>query len=150
MNIVIRHAAPGDEAAWRRLWAHYLAFYGKTLSEAVTSLTWQRILDPSKPVLGRIAEGEDGGVLGFAVCVLHEGTWTMTPTCYLEDLFVDEAARGQGVGRALIEDVMALAKDSGWASVYWVTNADNAGARALYDQFGPADDYVRYRFPVQP
>jgi ribosomal protein S18 acetylase RimI-like enzyme len=49
------------------------------------------------------------------------------------------------VGRALIEDVLELARETPWARVYWRTRADNAAARRLYDRFCEADGFVRYR-----
>ncbi len=106
--------------------------------------TWERMLSLASPVFGRIAEWE-GEPAGFSICVLHEGTWTLRPICYLEDLFVKHAARGQGVGRALIEDIVARARKLGWSRVYWHTQADNHEARRLYDKFAVADDFVRYR-----
>lgn len=48
----------------------------------------QRMLDVNSSVLGRVAVVDDA-VVGFAICVLHEGTRVTTPICYLEDLFVD-------------------------------------------------------------
>ena len=139
----IREARPGDEAAWRRLWAGYLAFYEASVEPAITARIWARILDPAAPVLGRIAE-VDGQVAGFSVSVLHEGTWAAAPVCYLEDLFVDPAARGRGAGRALIEDLIAVGRAEGWSTLYWHTRR-GIPARRLYDAFVAADDFVRYR-----
>ena len=98
-------------------------------------------------MLGRLAERE-GAIIGFAICVLHEGTWSIRPTCYLEDLFVDPAARTVGVGRALLEDLVSLGSERGWSSLYWHTRADNAQARKLYDRYVAADDFVRYRLTI--
>jgi hypothetical protein len=42
---------------------------------------------------------EEKKVIGFAMCILHEGTWSTAPICYLEDLFVDAAERGAGAGK---------------------------------------------------
>lgn len=147
MPTCIRDAAARDEAAWRGLWHQYLAFYETTLPDAITAATWQRILDPGSAIFARLAE-TDGTVTGFAVCLLHEGTWITTPNCYLEDLFVDPAVRGTGVGRLLLEDLLALSRQNGWARLYWNTRADNAVARRLYDRFALADDHVRYRITV--
>jgi GNAT superfamily N-acetyltransferase len=141
--IIIRDPAPADEAAWRALWAQYNAFYEVDIPEAVTTLTWRRLLDPAAPMLGRLALAA-GEVSGFSNAVLHESTWTLTPVCYLEDLFVAPAARGQGVGRALIQDLLDGAKTNGWSRLYWHTRASNT-ARRLYDEFAVADDFVRYR-----
>jgi GNAT superfamily N-acetyltransferase len=139
----IRTVRPDDHAAWLRLWAGYLDFYATRLAPEISARTWQRLLDPASPLLGRVAV-RDGRVVGFSNSVLHEGTWVLTPICYLEDLFVDPAWRGQGVGRALIEDLRALGRARGWSRLYWHTRRDNP-ARRLYDEFTPADDFVRYQ-----
>jgi GNAT superfamily N-acetyltransferase len=142
--LLIREPAPEDEPDWRRLWAAYVAFYETVVSEEVTNSTWQRLLEPSGSMFGRVAEWH-GKVAGFTVSVLHQGSWTLHPICYLEDLFVDPNARGIGIGRALIEDLVTRARERGWSRLYWHTRAGNAEARRLYDRFAAADDFVRYR-----
>jgi GNAT superfamily N-acetyltransferase len=142
--IVIRDPTSKDESEWRRLWAGYNNFYEKRVEEAVTTATWRRLLFKSDGLFGRIAI-YDGAVAGFAACVLHAGTWTEQPICYLEDLFVDPAFRGKGIGKALIEDLVAQAKRRGWSRLYWHTRENNKVARRLYDKFAMADDFVRYR-----
>jgi GNAT superfamily N-acetyltransferase len=140
---LIRPALPADEAAWRKLWKGYCDFYGTTLGDAVTSRTWGRILDPDSGVLCIVAE-VDGQVYGFANCVVHENTWETQAICYLEDLFVRPGARGHGIGTALLEWLRNAMRAEGWARLYWMTKADNAQARRLYDRFSTADDFVRY------
>jgi GNAT superfamily N-acetyltransferase len=149
MSVTVREARAEDAAAWRTLWDGYLAFYRATVAEEITATTWRRILDPTSPVGCRIAE-LDGRIVGFAVYLTHLGTWTTAPICYLEDLFVDPTVRGGGIGRALIEDLLALAKQHGWARLYWHTETGNTTARRLYDRFIPAEDYVRYRIVLPP
>lgn len=140
--ISLRDVQPEDEAAWRVLWAGYLAFYETALSPAVTDHTFARLLDPASPVRGRVAV-RDGALVGFATIVLHEDSWALTPACYLGDLFVAPEARGLGVGRALIEDLMARGKQEGWSQIHWLTRHNNP-ARKLYDTFATADDFVHY------
>lgn len=140
----IRHPAAADEGGWRRLWVGYLAFYGEDLAEAVTAATWRRIIDPASPVFARLAE-RDGTLVGMTVNVLHEGTWTTAPICYLEDLFVAPEARSAGIGRALIGDLVAMGKARGWSRLYWHTKSENVQARRLYERFVAADDFCRYR-----
>ena len=144
--VVIEAARPEDEAEWRRLWAGYNAFYEADVSVEVTAHTCARILDPASPVLGRVAR-HAGGLAGFSISVLHEGTWVLAPVCYLEDLFVDPACRGEGIGRRLIADLIRLGKHQGWSRLYWHTRQDNP-ARRLYDTFVQADDFVRYRMDL--
>lgn len=141
---LIRDIRESDATAWRRLWASYNDFYATSVPIDVTELTLRRLLDPTSTMIGRIAE-RNARVVGFSVSVLHESSWTSSPTCYLEDLFVDPTARGAGLGRALVQDLIDLGRARGWARLYWHTQADNERARRLYDSFVEADDFVRYR-----
>jgi len=61
---------------------------------------------------------------------------------------IDPAARGNGIGRALIDDLVTLARGKGWKRLYWHTRHDNAKARALYDQYVCTDDHIRYRMTL--
>lgn len=144
---MIRAAAARDESAWRRLWASYNRFYEHEAAERVTDATWRRILDPGSPISARIAV-RDSAVVGFAIYVLHDCTWTIAPVCYLEDLFVDPDARRSGIGRALIEDGVTIARERGFGRLYWHTKSDNAVARRLYDTFAASDGFVRYTLPL--
>ncbi|MDP2737403.1 MAG: GNAT family N-acetyltransferase [Pseudorhodobacter sp.] len=147
MTLTITTATAADEAEWHDLWAQYLAFYRITLAPEVTAHTWARILDPASPLTARVARR--GGVLvGFALHHHHASTWVLGDDCYLEDLFVTEAARGGGVGRALIEDLMALARARGWNRLYWHTDEGNLTARRLYDHFTLPDGHIRYRLTL--
>ena len=138
----IRPVAPGDEARWRELWDGYCAYYRTEVPEAVTAETWARLLGEGGHEC-LVAE-RDGAVAGFATYLLHPSTWSTRDRCYLEDLFVAPSARGAGVGRALIEALLARVREHGWRELYWHTERDNRRARALYDTFTPADDFVRY------
>lgn len=141
-TVRLRDVVAGDEAAWRDLWAGYLAFYETALSPAVTAHTFARLLDPSSPVKGRVAVRE-GALLGFSTIVLHEDSWALTPACYLGDLFVAPDARGLGVGRMLIEDLVVRGKEEGWSQIHWLTRHNNP-ARRLYDTLATVDDFVHY------
>ena len=144
MSLEIRDPGVADQTAWRGLWDQYLAFYEVQLDPAVTARTWARILDPAAALTGRLALVE-GRMVGFALHLHHSSSWVMGDDCYLEDLFVAQSARGRGVGRALIDDLITIAGARGWHRLYWHTDATNSRARALYDQFAPADGHIRYR-----
>ena len=141
--MILRDAAPTDRAQWAVLWQGFLDYYQTTLDPAITDHTWARLMDPTSPMKMRLAE--DDGLLGFAIHQHHPSTWVMGDDCYLEDLFVAPAARGRGVGRALIEDLQTLARDCGWHRLYWHTNEGNTTARRLYDSITPSDGHIRYR-----
>ncbi|MDB5856355.1 MAG: acetyltransferase-like protein [Ramlibacter sp.] len=140
---IIRAALPSDEPAWRQLWRGYCDFYEAPVPDEVTNRTWKRILDPDAQVMCLVAEVE-GKVYGFANCVVHENTWETQAVCYLEDLYVTPSGRGRGIGGSLLEWLRNAMRAEGWARLYWMTKADNAQARRLYDRFAQTDDFVRY------
>ena len=145
--MIVRNPTATDEPAWRRLWDGYIAFYRATVPPAATARTWRRVLDPAAPIFARLVE-RNAKVVGFTIAVLHEATWVEAPVCYLEDLFVDPASRGAGLGRALLEDMIAQARSRDCARLYWHTQASNLPARRLYDRFAAADGFVRYRIAL--
>ena len=147
MTPTIRDARPEDEAAWRGLWAQYLDFYDVTLTPEVTTATWTRLMDPDSPMKMRLAV-LDGNPVGFAIHLHHPSTWVMGEDCYLEDLFLAPEARGKGLGRALIDDLITLARARGWHRLYWHTDEENATARKLYDRYVKTDGHVRYRLKL--
>ena len=144
MDVTIRDAAPQDHADWLRLWNDYLAFYKVTLADEVTEHTWARIIDPASRVSMRAAFFGDR-MAGFAIHHFHDSTWVKTPDCYLEDLFIDENIRGQGIGRKLIDDLIVICKDKGWSRLYWHTDHENTRAQKLYDSYVENDGHIRYR-----
>mgnify|MGYP000290365490 CR=1 FL=1 len=143
--MIIREARTTDRADWDELWAGYLAFYESTLAPDVTETTWRRLLDPTEPMHALVAEDDSGALIGFTHVVFHRGTWSVGDFCYLEDLFVAPTARKQGVARALIEAVYALADQRGAGRVYWLTHESNAAARKLYDQIARNLGFIQYR-----
>ena len=148
-DVRIRAAEAKDEAAWRALWRGYCDFYEVALSEAVTAHTWKRILDPASPVKATVADSASEGVIGLCNYILHENTWETSPVCYLEDLFVAPGRRAVGVGRMLIDDLVAKMNADGWSRIYWMTKENNYRARGLYDKYTPRDPFVRYVVKAQ-
>lgn len=143
-DLTIRTATPADEADWRALWAAFLKFYDASIAPEVTNTTWSRIIDPTSLLTARLAV-LNAKAVGFCLHHTHLSTWGIAHDCYLEDLFVAESARSHGIGRALIDDLIAICKERGDARLYWHTNTGNARARALYDSYAPADGHIRYR-----
>ena len=139
----IRALTPADRDAWLPLWRGYLEFYEATLSDEQTQLTWNRLLDTQFPIWGALATTE-GRAVGLVHWLTHPATWSATPYCYLEDLFVAPDTRGTGAGRALIEHVAEWARAHGSGKVYWLTHETNTTARALYDRMATGTGFVHY------
>jgi GNAT superfamily N-acetyltransferase len=140
----IRPAEPRDEPRWRELFDAYTRFYEREPREEITRHTWSRILDPVAPVHAIVAEAPGQVVIGIANYLTHESTGSLTPVCYLQDLFVDPDARAQGVGKQLIDWLIEEVKRRRWSRLYWSTRETNYRARALYDKYTPHSGFLRY------
>ena len=146
--VTIRPVARGDYDRWLPLWDGYNAFYERAgptaLAPEITRTTWQRFFDAYEPVHALVAE-EGGRLIGLTHYLFHRSTTAIEPSCYLQDLFTSEAARGKGVGRALIEAVYDAARAAGAPRVYWQTHETNATARRLYDRVADLSGFLVYR-----
>jgi len=150
-KITIRPVTPADFHQWKPLWDGYNAFYGRegatSLPDHITNSTWIRFFDAYEPVHALVAE-RDGKLLGLVHFIFHRSTISIAPTCYLQDLFTLESARGAGVGRALIEAVYARAQEAACSRVYWLTHETNETAMKLYDKVAEKSGFVVYRKPL--
>jgi GNAT superfamily N-acetyltransferase len=146
-SLQIREVEDVDYESWKPLWDGYNAFYGRSgstaLPEEITRTTWSRFMDPTEPMFGLIAE-QEGAVLGIAHYLFHRSTTRIELTCYLQDLYTVEAARGHGIGRSLILAVYARAQQAGIRRVYWQTQATNAAGRLLYDKVAKHHGFIIY------
>jgi GNAT superfamily N-acetyltransferase len=84
-------------------------------------------------------------LLGTTHYLFHRSTNSITPSCYLQDLFTVPQARGQGVGRALIEAVAAEARKVNAGRMYWHTHESNTPGRTLYDKVAQNSGFILYR-----
>jgi GNAT superfamily N-acetyltransferase len=148
INLIIRPVTRHDYDQWLPLWDGYNEFYGRSGSTAlpteITLMTWSRFFDAYEPVHALVAES-DGKLIGLTHYLFHRSTTAIGPNCYLQDLFTSEAARGKGVGKALINGVYAQAKLAGSPRVYWQTHETNITAMKLYDKVAERSGFVVYR-----
>ncbi len=145
MPIVIRALEANDRAAWEPLWFGYLEFYNVEPVPEITDTTWRRLLDPNTDMHCLCALNGAGEMVGIVHYLFHPVTWSIADRCYLEDLYVSDAARGAGAGRALIEAVYAAGDERGADQVYWLTEDNNATARRLYDRVGRLTPFIKYQ-----
>src|ERR1700760_4644589 len=144
---VIRAAQPEDVPDIYRL-IRALAEYERSLPSVTgTEDDLRQALFGAQPaVFAHVAE-HDGGVVGFALWFLNYSTWTGHHGIYLEDLFVDEAMRGHGYGKALLAELARVCVERGYQRLEWVVLDWNTPSIKFYQSLGaqPMDDWDIYR-----
>lgn len=148
MTINIRPLNEDDRTKWEQMFQAYAEFYKTSIPDGGFDRVWTWIFNPTNHFWCDIAESQSGDVIGFTQYQLMHRSLGGGMVCYLSDLYIDPTVRGSGAGRALIDHVLAFAKDRGLPSVRWLTQEFNYPARRLYDTFGPKTDFILYNVPV--
>jgi len=142
-DVSVNALQASDYAAWQRLGAGYNRFYEREFPLATYERTWQRLMQGDG--IHGFAARVDGQLQGITHYLFQPSIWT-DDVCYLQDLFVDEAARGHGLAQALIEQVAQVARARGAPRLYWLTHTTNARARRLYDRVAQHHGFIRYDY----
>ena len=132
----LRAAAPDDVTAIVGLIRELADFEKLTHLVEVTPDSLRPHLFGERPVAeARVAE-VDGRIVGFALFFTNFSTFLGKPGLYLEDLYVQPAHRGAGVGRALLMRLAALANERGHGRFEWSVLDWNEGAIRFYQRLG--------------
>lgn len=143
---MIRPLRATDRDQWHALYQGYQAFYGYNRPVEFYDKAFSRLMSADALDFHGLVY-DDGGLLGLVHYVFHPNLWRDEGVCYLQDLFTGDAARGRGVGRALIQGVYDAADAAGVPTVYWLTAEDNYAGRMLYDRVGKRSPFIRYNRP---
>ena len=142
-ELTITPARLQDEARWRELYAGYAAFYSVPFAEADYARVWSWIHDPARETRCLLARDADGRPVGLAHYRAFDAPLRGT-SCFLDDLYVDPAARGGGAADALLTELRRIAAEQGWAQIRWNTAEDNYRARAVYDRHAQKTVFLTY------
>lgn len=140
----IRPLAVTDREEWDRLYAGYAAFYKVEQTAAMRDKVWSWLHDPVHEVNGLAAVGDTGAMIGITHFRPYARPLSASTGGFLDDLFVDPAARGSGAAQALIDAVKAEGRARGWTVIRWITADDNYRARSLYDRVAEKTRWVTY------
>ncbi|TVS09661.1 MAG: GNAT family N-acetyltransferase [Wenzhouxiangella sp.] len=147
MNVDLRSARPGDETQILDL-IRELAEYERLAHEvtATPELLAEHLFGDGAVAEAVIAERE-GEALGFALFFRNFSTFLGRPGLYLEDLYVREPHRGQGIGRALLGHVADLARERGYGRMEWSVLDWNQPAIDFYRSLGAEamSEWIVYR-----
>jgi GNAT superfamily N-acetyltransferase len=145
----IRPAEPRDVSAILAL-VHELAIYERE-PDAVeaTEAHFHEALFPhdhAPTAFGHVAL-VDGTVVGMAIWYVTFSTWLGGAGIWLEDLFVQPAHRGSGLGKGLLATLAAVCHERGYARLEWWVLRWNTPSIGFYDSLGgqPMDEWLTYR-----
>lgn len=148
MTGAVRPARPEDVPTMVEL-VRELADYERAADqvELTEDLLSAALFAPSPAVFASVAEDGSGAVVGLAVWFLNFSTWRGRHGIYLEDLYVRPAARGLGLGRALLTELAATCVARGYPRLDWWVLDWNAPALGFYRSLGalPMDEWTVWR-----
>ena len=145
MSATIRRATEQDYPAILALIKEFSLFQGTP--EKVT-ITLEQMKEERALFQCFVAETETGEVVGFASFFFAYYSWT-GKALYLDDLYVKEAYRKQGIGKKLLEAVIDLATTSGCKKLRWQVSKWNANAIEFYKSIGATIDEVEINCDLQ-
>lgn len=141
--VLIRPLAAADYDQWVVLWNGNNQGH---INQDVTAATWERLIrDPQVRGLGAFDGNEMSGLVHF---ILHPVTGHIKNVCYMQDLYVNPSHRRKGIGRKLVEALAVIGKSEGWARMYWLAEAQNREAQALYRNLGLKLDFTLHVLPL--
>lgn len=143
MTVQIRRVVETDESQWSKLYAGYRAFYKLDDDSRAVSTTWGWVSNAEHGFIGLVATVDDDAV-GLANLRRFARPSIAAIGLYLDDLFTAPEARGTGVATALLREAAAIAASEGANVVRWITAADNAAARGVYDKVAASTPWITY------
>jgi ribosomal protein S18 acetylase RimI-like enzyme len=130
---VVRRAVRADAEAVGRLLDDFNSEFDEpTPGAAALAERVRQLLDAGDTVVLVTGDGPDG----LAVLRFRLGIWSDGLECYLAELYVVPDCRGQGLGRALMEEAIDVARAEGATYMELGTGEDDVAARALYESLG--------------
>jgi hypothetical protein len=135
-SFALRPAEPRDVPAIVGLIRELAEFERLTHLVEVTPQSLHPQLFGSRPAAEAVVAERDGAAIGFALFFTNFSTFLGKPGLYLEDLYVQPAERGRGVGRALLEHLAALANARGYGRFEWSVLDWNVHAIRFYERMG--------------
>lgn len=141
---VVRKAAEKDRAQWMLLWREWQAHMHGAVPAEVSARSFDMILDESSRLSSLLAFDSSGHAVGFANISTTPFAWTGGPIVFLQDLFVSDAWRGSGAGRALMDAVYAEADNIGAAQVFWFVGEADTRLQGFYQSLGMRTPYLRF------
>jgi GNAT superfamily N-acetyltransferase len=135
-SALLRAAEPRDVPAIVGLIRELADFEKLTHLVEVTPQSLHPQLFGERPAAESVVAEREGEVIGFALFFTNFSTFLGKPGLYLEDLYVQPAHRGSGVGQALLTHLAGLANERGYGRFEWSVLDWNVDAIRFYERMG--------------
>ena len=150
MGIAIQQSTVADLSSVLPLLRGYSTFYRASADDEDQLRMAEAFCGDSTDGTQLLARTDTGALVGYATVLWSWDTTTGTRLAVMEDLFVTEAVRGEGVGRALLEACASTARERGCTALAWETAPDNVVAQGLYDATGAErSTWLGYRLALR-
>ncbi|MGO4340988.1 GNAT family N-acetyltransferase [Pedococcus sp. 2YAF34] len=150
MGTVITRSTSDDLPALLPLLHGYSSFYGAAPQDDALLAMARAFCEDGPDGLQLVAREESGRLVGFATLLWSWDTTSASRIAVMEDLFVADGTRGQGVGRLLLEACAERARERGCPALSWMTAPGNTRAQRLYDATGAErSSWLTYRLSLR-
>ena len=147
-DITIASPREADKQDWRRLYEGYATFYKMPMNDEIADRVWSWLHDKDHVLEALVARDGSGRLVGLAHFRPMPRPLTGTTAGFLDDLFVDPAARGREIGERLIKAMAEEGRRRGWTLIRWLTADDNYRARGRYDQVAKRTMWITYQLDL--
>lgn len=144
MTFSIQPPSETDRGDWERLYRGYAEFYRVPMDERILQTVWDWIFDPGREFYCIMARDSGGAGVGLMHYRAMPSPLRGAVVGFLDDLYVEPAARGGGVVNSLFDELKAQARRHGWPVVRWITRDNNYRARSVYDRVATRTDWITY------
>jgi GNAT superfamily N-acetyltransferase len=142
--LTIRPPQASDRQDWDRLYQGYAQFYQVTQTPEMRERVWSWLHDAAHESQCLMAFDATGKAVGLAHFRAFARPLSASTGGFLDDLFVDPAARGSQAGTQLIAAIEAWGKERNWSVIRWITADNNYRARSAYDKIATRTAWITY------
>ena len=136
--MLIRSLERRDYEQWLPLWQENCEH---KISDEVTKETWRRLTHPKEKMGGLGVFDAQDNMLALLHYILHPTTGFIENACYMQDIFVAQEYRKQGLAKRLMWELQDVKKTEKWSRIYWFAENDNVAAQKLYKTLGIKLDF---------
>ena len=147
MAIELVRPSASLKPGWRSLYDGYATFYKREMTDEIANNVWAWITSAEHELEGIIAV-TDKGPVGLAHYRRMPSPLRGADIGFLDDMFIEPDARGQGIAEKLFDHLREIAAQRRWDMIRWITADDNYRARGVYDKVASKGIWNTYEMKI--